>query len=191
MPERLWLWPLRLALAAAVLALIGLLSNLPQGSAPSQGLVRLAWRTVGEQVQLCRARSAEELSRIAPHMRQPLECRQRTLPYRLEVWVDGSQRIALPVRSAGAQGDRPLYVQAELPLAPGAHELKIDFSVSTAAALGPEGIDAEGDAQREALRTALAKAEPFRGEFRVESRPGRIILVELDESGQRFRVTGG
>jgi hypothetical protein len=191
MPEGRWLWPARLALAVLALGLVGLLSDLPQGSPSRAGLLRLAWRTVGEQVQLCRQRSAEELSRVAPHMRQPLECRQRTLPYRLEVRVDDAPRIAHPVRSVGARGDRPLFVQEELPLEPGAHALEIAFGPAPELAVGSEGIATASAAQREALQRALAGAERYRETFQVLSRPGRIILVELDEAGRRFRVTGG
>jgi hypothetical protein len=191
MAEPWWRWPGRLLVAGLLAGLLGLLSDLPYGAPASQGLLRLAWRTVGEQVQLCRRRSAEELSRLAPHMRQPLDCRVRTLPYRLQVRVDGTQRVARAVAPAGARGDRPLYVQEELALAPGPHRLELAFTVAPGLAEGAEGIAVDDAAQRQALERALAGAVNFAGEFQVQARPGRTILVELDEQGRRFRLRGG
>lgn len=191
MAEPWWQWPGRIVVGGALLGLVGLLSNLPAGTPAHDGLLRLAWRSAGESVRLCRQRSAEELSRLAPHMRQPQECHQRTLPYRLRVRVDGAERIAHPVRAVGARGDRPLYVQQELPLAPGQHALEISFTVAPELARGPEGIAVADDAQRAALEAALQSARGFHEATTVQVRAGRIVLVELDEQGGAFRVTGG
>jgi hypothetical protein len=195
MPERAWRrparWLGRIATAAALLAGIAWLSNVPAGSAPPQGLLRLAWRAAGQQVPLCRPRSAEELSRLAPHMRQALDCRVRTLPYHLRVRVDGGERIARAVVSAGASSDRPLYVQEELALAPGPHRLELAFTVAPELARAPGGIVTEGAAQEQALSQALAGAPAYRAELTVTGRPGRIVLVELDPERRGFRVTGG
>ena len=192
MAERggVWLWCGRLLAGAGVLAGIALLSNVPSGTDARQGLLRLAWRTVGEQVRLCRERSAEEQSRMLPHMRQAQDCSLRSLPYRLEVRVDGAARIAREVDSAGARSDRPLFVQEELALEPGPHSVQISFAAVTEAAQGGSGAPAVSEAQQVALREALARAHRYEGTLGVQGRPGRIVLVELDEARQGFRVSG-
>ena len=192
MAERWWSWPGRIAVAGIVLGLIAGLSNLPYGREPREALLRLAWRAVGEQVQLCRERSAEELNRLAPHMRQPLDCHARTLPYQLTVHIDGARRLARVVTSVGAQGDRPLYVQEELALPPGEHRLEIRFAPSPALARDPaSGIEVAGAAQAQALERALSAAPTFATIESVTAEAGQIVLVELDEDGRRFRITGG
>jgi hypothetical protein len=192
MAEHWWSWPGRIAVAGLVLGLIAALSNLPYGHTSREGVLRLAWRAAGEQVQLCRERSAEELSRLAPHMRQPLACQARTLPYRLQVRIDGTERIARAVTSEGARGDRPLYVQEDLELAPGEHALEIRFAPSPEMARDPaSGIAVADAAQAQALERALTGAGTFQTRTTVRSEPGRIVLVELNEDGRRFRITGG
>jgi hypothetical protein len=190
MADRPWLWPARVLLAAAILAGLASLSNLPLGREPEQGVVRLAWRMVGERVSLCRTRSPEELERTVAHMRQPLACRVRLLPYRLQVTLDGARIIDRPVVSAGAQGDRPLYVQEDLPLVPGPHRLEMTFTASPELARGAGGIEVSSEEERATLEAALAKARSFRLERSLASRAGRIVLIELDEQAGEFRVTG-
>jgi hypothetical protein len=177
-------------LAAALLAGIAWLSNLPLGREPDQGVVRLAWRMVGERVSLCRRRSAAELEGMVPHMRQPLDCRVRLLPYRLRVTLDGAPVIDRPVESAGAQGDRPLFVQEELAVSPGPHRLEMTFTAAPGLARGAGGIEVRGEEERAALEAALAKARAFRLERSLDIRAGRIVLVELVEEQGEFRVTG-
>ncbi len=188
MAERggVWLWCGRVLGAAVLLAAIALISNVPSGADARQGLLRLAWRTVGEQVRLCRQRSAEELSRMLPHMRQTQDCSLRSLPYRLEVRVDGAPRIARAVASAGARGDRPLFVQEDLALEPGPHTVQISFAAVPETARDASGTAAES----EALHEALARAHRYEGTLSVQGRAGRILLVELDEARQGFRVSG-
>ena len=193
MAERVpwWMWPARVAVVVGALAGVGWLSNQPFGEDPQTALVRLAWRTAGQQVRLCRQRSAEELSRLTQHMRQAQDCRARTLPYRLEVRINGQVRVAHPVQSIGAWGDRPLYVQEELQLDPGTYRLEIDFRVAPELTQGPGGIATDNEAQQQALAEALAAAVHYRQSAQVHVRAGRIVLVELNESGGDFRIHGG
>lgn len=186
-----WLWPARVAVVAIALAGIAWLSNQPYGRPSADGLLRLAWRTAGEQVRLCRRRSAEELNRLTQHMRQAEDCRSRTLPYRLQVRVDGALRVERAVRSVGARGDRPLYVHEELPLAPGTYRVEVSYRVAPELARGPDGIAVDTPEQAKALDEALAAAADFHGQAQVQARAGRIVLVDLDESAGRFRVEGG
>ena len=185
---RVWRWCGRLLAAAALLVAIAGLSNVPSGEDMRQGIVRLAWRTVGEQVRLCRQRSAEEIGKMLPHMRQAQDCSLRSLPYRLEVRVDGQPRLAREVDSAGARSDRPLFVQEELALEPGPHTVQITFGPLPEAV---QGAATEGSqAQHQAFGEALARAHRYESTLSVQGQPGRILLVELDEASQGFRVRG-
>ncbi|HEX5634316.1 MAG TPA: hypothetical protein VFX50_13845, partial [Gemmatimonadales bacterium] len=49
------------------------------------------------------------------------------LHYRLRAWVDGELRVDREVAPLGARGDRPLFVEQDLSLPPGRHELKVEF----------------------------------------------------------------
>ena len=127
---------------------------------------------------------------MLPHMRQGQDCSLRSLPYRLEVRVDGAVRIAREVDSAGARSDRPLFVQEELALEPGPHSVQISFAAVPEAVQGGSGAAAVSAAQQVALREALARAHRYEGTLSVQGRPGRIVLVEMDEARLSFRISG-
>lgn len=165
--------PLRIT--AGVGVLVGTLAIVRIGSflsyiavRHSEGIVRLAWRARGEHVRECRHRSAEELAKLPPHMRQEEVCEGRVLPYRLVVALDGTERINREVRGAGAREDRPLYVTEELAVPPGPHRVSVSFSLEgtpTAAA----ATDARATPSRLTLDTTVTLAER------------RVLLVTYDE----------
>jgi hypothetical protein len=90
--------------------------------------LRLAWRAHGEAALHCRTPSAEELSRLPVHMRRSEICERRLPTFHLVVEVDGAGLLDELVAPAGAAGDRAAVVLRELPLAPGAHELRVGFT---------------------------------------------------------------
>jgi hypothetical protein len=89
--------------------------------------VRLAWRLPGQSWTDCRPLSAEEIARMPAHMRQTQDCRTVYLHYRLRAWTDGVLHIDRAVAPLGARGDRPLYVEQDLPLSPGSHHVRVEF----------------------------------------------------------------
>ena len=131
------------AVAALVLAGVGAGSQVQVAfTATDSGLVRLAWRTVGERVRSCRKLTPEELEKIPSHMRRTEECSSVTLPYRLTVEIGNRQVGNLMVRAAGARQDRPMFVFQEYPVAPGEHGLRIKYE---RAENPPPGAEAVGE----------------------------------------------
>jgi len=116
-----------LALTAALLAGTGWLSQVALGSSPASGGVRLAWRLPGQSWLDCRPLTPAEIAKLPAHMRKTEDCRTVYLHYRLRAWVDGELRVDRAVAPLGARGDRPLFVEQDITLAPGAHELKVEF----------------------------------------------------------------
>ncbi|MGE5142321.1 MAG: hypothetical protein ACM3OA_02675 [Acidobacteriota bacterium] len=164
-----------LRIVAGAGALVGVLAILRIGSFLSyiaerhpEGVVRLAWRARGEHVRECRHRSAEELAKLPPHMRQEEVCEGRVLPYRLVVLLDGTERINREVRGAGAREDRPLYVTEDLAVAPGPHRVSVSFALEGAATAAAE-TDAHATPSRLTLDTTVTLAER------------RVLLVTYDE----------
>lgn len=116
------------AASAALLAGTAWLSQLPAGATPAHGAVRLAWRLPGQSWLDCRPLPPEEVARMPVHMRHSQDCRTVYLRYRLRAWVDGEALVDRPVSPLGARGDRPLFVNQDLRVAPGAHRLRVEFS---------------------------------------------------------------
>jgi hypothetical protein len=121
--------------------------------------LRLSWRAAGQRVEACRAPTEDELAGLPPHMRPREICEGRLLPFRLVVAVDGETVLERTVHPAGARADRPTYVFEEIPLEPGAHRLRVDFTVERPA---DAPVSEAGDRH---LATE------------IEAAPGRVVLV--------------
>jgi hypothetical protein len=97
---------------------------------------------------------------------QPREiCDRQLLPFRLSVRVDDEPVLERTVRPAGARADRPTYVFEEIALAPGAHQLHVEFTTERPG--GAPGAQAGG----------------LRLETAITAAPGRIVLV-TDRDGR-------
>jgi len=145
-----------------ILAFIALGASLPlPGAPPEDGLLRLDWRVRGEEAGGCIRPTEAELERLPPHMRNPDACEGGLPPYRLTVRIDGTLVLNEVVRGGGVRGDRPLTVYAEVPLAPGARRIRIDFAPAD------EGLrlSTEGTMEIEAGRVLLAVRRQDTGEL--------------------------
>ncbi len=143
-------------LTAAMLLAVAGASQLRLGHTPAHGAVRLAWRLPGQSWQDCRPLSAAEQASLPAHMRQTQDCRTVYLDYRLRVWLDGALVVDRRVSPPGARGDRPLYVEQDLPASPGTHRVGVEFVPVS----DPKGTGARLVLQQE-----------------VEVQPGRARLV--------------
>lgn len=122
-------WRLALPFAAAIALTVGiaLLSRVPAGAPIDDGLLRLSWRLSNQTVKNCRQRTQEELAKLPQHMRLNEICEYSPLSYRLNATVNGTQVIEKVITPGGLHGDRPIYVDYDLRLAPGSHEVQITF----------------------------------------------------------------
>jgi hypothetical protein len=147
--------------AVLLLALLGALvagTRMPYASNPRDAAaLRLAWRALGEAALHCRTPSTEELARLPAHMRRQQICERRLPTFRLAVEVDGRRALDQRIEPAGAAGDRAAVVLRELPLAPGEHRVRIEFT--------PEGEP---------------NAAPKRLERTIVLAPGQVALAMED-----------
>jgi ferredoxin/coenzyme F420-reducing hydrogenase delta subunit len=160
-------WLAAALLTALALAATGWLSQLPAGSAPADGAVRLSWRLPGQSWLDCRPLSAGEIARLPAHMRRTEDCRTVYLHYRLRAWVDGELRLDRAVAPLGARGDRPLYVEEDLHAGPGQRRVRVEFTP----------VD---DPRGAGLRLEL--------EEEMTLQPGRARLVTYDADARRLRA---
>ena len=137
----------------------------------NQAVVRLAWRAIGERALECREPSAAEQAERPAHMRQPLLCERRLLPFRLAVHIDGALRSDESLHASGAREDRPTFVFHDFRVSPGAHRIEIRFEVERPPGAAP------------AAQPALRLDET------VELAPRQILLVTRagDEEGGGLR----
>lgn len=186
------LWVLRVGVFALSVLLLGLWARFPLGEPQNHGVLRLAWRMVGERVRICRDFTQAELEKMVMHMRRKEKCEVRLLRYRVRAALEGETRLDEEVIPAGARGDRPLYVNADIPLAPGEYAVDITFAPLELelqrGGIEEEDASAGEDAVRAALQVALDSSPRYRLLQQLPIRAGEITLVELDEHGGAFVV---
>jgi len=163
----------RVAVATIVTALllagVAAFSSVPWGAAATDSALRLAWRLPGQSYEDCRPLSEKEIAALPVHMRRTEDCVRIYLKYRLAVWLDGIQVLEEEVQPLGARGDRPLYVERDLPLDPGTHTLRVDFEpVEDPSGKGIR-LDYHGQIRAQANRAILmtVAGEPARFEITI------------------------
>ena len=86
---------------------IGVFSRWPayQHLASDQALIKLSFNHQGKPVADCRRLSAEELAKLPPNMRAPMDCPRERSPITVELDVDGSPALRHVARPTGLSRD--------------------------------------------------------------------------------------
>ncbi|QJR14253.1 hypothetical protein [Usitatibacter palustris] len=114
---------------ASFAALVGWLSQAPAYTPlkPGHALVKLSLSHAGERESACRARSAEELAKLAPNMRAPLDCPRARVPLRVVLEMDGEPLFEAVAPPTGINRDLPsaVYRRIEVPAGPHAFRARL------------------------------------------------------------------
>ena len=113
----------------AIAATVGLTraSSVPFSPHGEQAVLRLAWTARPERIEDCRQKSDEELSKLPPHMRQPMSCVGTSATYSLEVRWNDRVIAQQMMRGGGLRHDRPLYLFRNIELPPGDAAIRVAF----------------------------------------------------------------
>lgn len=106
---------------------IGYFSTAPayRHMAPELALIKLSFTHHGKRVADCSQRSAEELAKLPPNMRAPLQCQRERSPVTVEIEVDGSLAYRHVATPSGLSKDGASTVYQRLPLPAGEHRLTV------------------------------------------------------------------
>lgn len=88
-------------------------------------VVTLSFAHSGKRVAECRERSAEELAKLPPNMRAPLDCIRERSPVVVRFVVDGKVRYDRTVQPSGFSSDGTSYVYAKTFLPAGPHRFTL------------------------------------------------------------------
>jgi len=91
--------------------------------APDKALIKLSFSHAGAHIRECRKLTQEELDRLPPNMRQPMDCPRGRLSLLVELELDGKMlyREALP--PSGLSGDGASTAYMKFPVTVGTHHL--------------------------------------------------------------------
>ena len=147
------------ALYGAFAIVIGYFSTSPPYRLLSddQGLLRLSLQHPGQPKGDCRQRTPEELARMSPQMRAPLDCPRERSPVQVRVELDGKPVIDETFPPAGLRRDGASAGYRRLPIRAGEHTLRVQLN---------------DDARRSDF--------PYERIATIDVKPGQIVLIDFN-----------
>jgi len=124
---------------------------------PGRSLVRLAVSHPGERLGACRERSAEELARMAPNLRAPLDCPRGRAAVQVRLELDGAPLVDETLAPGGLARDGMSTVYRRFEIGAGRHHLHV----------------------RVAERPDAPRAR-FERSLEVDLAPGQVLTVSLN-----------
>ena len=120
-------WIGQAVLYAAFALLVGVFSSWPPFRllADDEGLLRLSLLHPGKPKGDCRTRSAEELARMPPQMRAPLDCPRERSPVTIELRLDDRLVTRDVIQAPGLYNDQGIDVYRNFKVSAGKHRLSI------------------------------------------------------------------
>ena len=107
------------------MAIIGYFSTSPayHHLAPGEALIRLSISHAAQRKAECRERTPEELARLSPNMRAPLDCPRERSPVTVELELDGQLVVRVVAPPSGFTRDGASTLYRRLPVAAGTHRI--------------------------------------------------------------------
>lgn len=122
-----------------------------------QALIKLSFSHEGKLVSACRQRTAEELAKLAPNMRAPLDCPRGRSPVSVEIDLDGKPAYRHVAKPSGLSRDGASTVYHRILVRAGEHRLAIRLSDD-----------------------ARAADFAYRREEVVTLRPGKVLVIDFN-----------
>jgi hypothetical protein len=152
---------------AAFAALIGHFASSPAYVAhdPALAQLKVSFSHGGAPASECRRLTHEELMKLPPNMRRPLDCPRARVPVTIEIDLDGRPLMRETAQPTGLWNDGPSTVYARFAVEPGRHTLTARLRDSRRS----EGFDH--------VREAAIELKP---------RENRVIEFRADKGGFLF-----
>lgn len=164
---------LRYALQAlayvAFAAILGYFSTAPayRLRADDEAVLKLSFTHSARLAHACRERSEDELARMAPNMRQKMDCPRERSVLKVDLDMDGKLLYRIDAPPAGLNRDGAATVYRRLAIPAGRHQFRARL------ADGPDG------------------EFRFTGESAVDLAPGQVLVVDFAADGSGFVFTRG
>lgn len=107
-------------------AFIGYFSTSPayQHFPPGMALIKASFSHAGQPKEECHVRTAEELAKLPPNMRLPVQCGRERSPLRFELDLDGKPIYSAVLPPSGLARDGMSSVYQRFPVPAGRHDLR-------------------------------------------------------------------
>jgi len=94
----------------------------------SEAIVTLAFGHAGERVAECEVLSQEDLEKLAPNMRKPMDCPRERSPVSLELRLDDELEVKEVYQAPGLYHDQSIDVLRDIKVTSGQHKLTISMN---------------------------------------------------------------
>lgn len=91
---------------------------------PDMALIKASFSHAGQPKEECRVRTAEELAKLPPNMRLPVQCGRERSPVRFELDLDGKPIFSAVLPPSGLARDGVSNVYQRFPVVAGRHHLR-------------------------------------------------------------------
>ncbi|MCO6411360.1 MAG: hypothetical protein J5I92_01325 [Thiogranum sp.] len=109
---------------------------------PDQAVITVAFAHAGERREACRELSAEELARLPPNMRAPMDCPRERSPVSVDLLVDGERVIDEVHTAPGLYNDLGVDIYRSAKVSAGEHRLVVHMN-DNARVEGPTHVHEE------------------------------------------------
>jgi len=92
---------------------------------PGEALIKLSFSQEGKRISQCRRRTPEELAKLAPNMRAPMDCPRERSPVTVEIDLDGALAYRHAAQPSGLSKDGASTVYHRYAVPSGEHRLAI------------------------------------------------------------------
>jgi hypothetical protein len=150
------------------MAIVGYFSTAPayHHLAPGDALIRFSLSHAAQRKIECRERTPEELAKLAPNMRAPLDCPRERAPIAVELELDGQLVVQAVAPPSGLTRDGAATIYRRLPVAAGTHRIVAR------------------------LRDRVGGEFNYVQEAELELRPGRVLVIDFHaaKGGFEFKL---
>jgi len=95
---------------------------------PDQAVVTVAFSHAGERLEECRQLSQEELAKLPPNMRAPMDCPRERSPVTVQLLLDGELLIEEVAKAPGLYNDLGIDVYRSAKVPVGEHTLAVQMN---------------------------------------------------------------
>jgi len=158
-------YPLQVVNYSVFMLLVWYFSAAPSYTqlAPDQAVVTVAFAHAGKRREECRELSAEELAKLPPNMRAPMDCPRERSPVTVELLLDGELLVEEVVQAPGIYNDLGIDVYRSIKVPAGEHMLAVRMN---------DNVRVEGPT--------------FTHEETVNLEPAQLLVVNFNSDTGRF-----
>ena len=132
---------------------------------PDQAVITMAFSHAGVRVEECHTLSQEELARLPPNMRAPMECPRERSPVTVELLLDGKPLLREVAQPPGLYNDLGIDIYRSAKVPAGEHTLAVRMN---------DNVRVEGPT--------------YTHEEKVNLEPGQLLVVNFNSETGRFYV---